>query len=107
MLTPGSNLGPRAPKAAHSPTVPPLLLLFPLRTRLTSFNHYLKERVTNEANYNLLLAAQLQSEGGVRVCGYAVLLDFWCGFAEIYILSCDILVLQNQASGLRYLEIFG
>ena len=36
-------------------------------------------------------------EGGVRVCGDAVLLDFWCGFAVIFILSCGITVLQNQA----------
>ena len=26
-----------------------------------------------------------------------VLLEFWCGFAEIFILSCGIAVLQNQA----------
>ena len=36
-------------------------------------------------------------EGGVRVCGDAVLLYFWCGFSEIFILSCGIAVLQNQA----------
>ena len=36
-------------------------------------------------------------EGGVRVCGDAVLLDFWCGFSEIFILSCGIAVLQYQA----------
>ena len=36
-------------------------------------------------------------EGGVRVCGDAVLLYFWCGFSEIFILSCDIAVLQNHA----------
>ena len=36
-------------------------------------------------------------EGGVRVCGDAVLLHFWCGFSEIFILSCGIAVLQNQA----------
>ena len=35
--------------------------------------------------------------GGVRVCGDAVLLDFQCGFTEIFILSLDIAVLQNQA----------
>ena len=39
----------------------------------------------------------LLREGGVRVCGAGVLLDFWCGFAEIYILSCGIAVLQYQA----------
>ena len=37
------------------------------------------------------------TEGGVRVCGDAVLLEFWCGFAEIFILSCGIAVIQNQA----------
>ena len=36
-------------------------------------------------------------EGGVRVCGDAVLLYFWCGFSDIFILSCGIAVLQNQA----------
>ena len=32
-----------------------------------------------------------------RVWGDAVLLDFWCGFSDIFILSCGIAVLQNQA----------
>jgi len=36
-------------------------------------------------------------EGGIMVCGDAVLLDFWCGFAVIFIFSCGIAVLQNQA----------
>ena len=31
------------------------------------------------------------------VCGDTVLLDFWSGFAEIVILSCNIAVLQFQA----------
>lgn len=30
--------------------------------------------------------------GGIRLCGDAVLLDFWCSFAEIFILSCLIAV---------------
>ena len=34
-------------------------------------------------------------EGGVRVCGDAVQRYFWCGFAEIFILTCGIAVLQN------------
>ena len=37
-------------------------------------------------------------EGGVRVCGDTVLLDFWCGFGEIFILSGGIAVLQTQAA---------
>ena len=40
---------------------------------------------------------QRHSSTRVRVCGDAVLLGFWCGFAEIFILSCGIAVLQNQA----------
>ena len=47
-------------------------------------------RPASQDGYNLC-------EGGVRVCGDAVLLDFWCGFAVIFILSCGIAVLQNQA----------
>ena len=35
--------------------------------------------------------------GFVRVCGDEVLLDSWCGFAEIFILSCCIAVLKKQA----------
>ena len=34
--------------------------------------------------------------GGVRVRGDAVLLNFWCCFVGIFILSCGIAVLQNQ-----------
>ena len=34
---------------------------------------------------------------GVRVCSDVALLDFWCGFAEIFILRCSIVVLQNEA----------
>ena len=45
----------------------------------------------------LVVAQPIRMEGGVRVCGDAVLLDFWCGFAVIFILSCGITVLQNQA----------
>jgi len=36
-------------------------------------------------------------EGGLSVCGGTVLFDFWCGFAGIFILSCGIAVVQNQA----------
>ena len=32
----------------------------------------------------------------MRVFGVAVLLDVWCGFAEIFILICLFVVLQNQ-----------
>ena len=30
--------------------------------------------------------------GGIRLCGDAVLLDFWCSCAEIFILSCLVAV---------------
>ena len=35
--------------------------------------------------------------GGIRVCSDAALLNFWCSFAEIFILSCSIVVLENKA----------
>ena len=34
------------------------------------------------------LARIVLSEGDVRVCGDPFLLDVWCDFAEIFILSC-------------------
>ena len=34
-------------------------------------------------------------EGGVRVCGDAVLRYFWCGFAVIFILTRGIAVLKH------------
>ena len=37
----------------------------------------------------------LLMEGDIRVCSDVVFPDFWCGFAEIFILSCGIAVLQN------------
>ena len=35
------------------------------------------------------------TEGGIRVCGGAVLSYFWCGFAVIFILTCGIAVLRH------------
>lgn len=40
----------------------------------------------------------MDSQGDIRVCSDAVLLDFWCGFADIFILSCGNVVLQNQVA---------
>ena len=37
------------------------------------------------------------SEGGVRVCGIAVLGPFWCGVAVIFISKYGIAVLRVQA----------
>ena len=34
-------------------------------------------------------------EGGLRVCGDAVLCYFWCGFAVILILTCGIAVSKH------------
>ena len=36
-------------------------------------------------------------EGGVTVCGIAVLGDFWCGVAIIFISKYDIAVFLDQA----------
>ena len=35
------------------------------------------------------------SEGGVRVCGDAVLRYFWCGFAANFILTCGFSVSKH------------
>ena len=40
---------------------------------------------------------QKLEEGGIKVCGDAVLRYFWRGFAEIFILTCSISVLQDYA----------
>ena len=37
----------------------------------------------------------LNNEGGVRVCGDAVLRYFWCGFAVIFILTRGIAVSKH------------
>ena len=37
----------------------------------------------------------LLQEGGVRVCGDAVLRYFWCGFAVIFILTRGIAVSKH------------
>ena len=37
----------------------------------------------------------MSKEGGVRVCGDAVLGYFWCGFAVIFILTRDIAVSKH------------
>ena len=53
------------------------------------------------ANYreiqNTFSKRQKIKEGGVKVCGDAVLRYFWRGFAEIFILTCGISVLLDYA----------
>jgi len=41
------------------------------------------------------LGTGLLEEGGVRVCGDAVLRYFWCVFAVIFILTCGIAVSKH------------
>ena len=43
----------------------------------------------------LFLARMTHNEGGVRVCGDAVLRYFWCGFAVIFILTRGIAVFKH------------
>ena len=40
-------------------------------------------------------SAEFRLEGGVRVCGDAVLRYFWCGFAVIFILTRGIAVSKH------------
>ena len=51
----------------------------------------LRQKEAFFTNYTL----NLLMEGDIRVCSDVVFPDFWCGFAEIFILSCGIAVLQN------------
>ena len=44
-----------------------------------------------------ILYHKSKKEGGVKVCGDAVLRYFWRGFAEIFILTCGISVLLDYA----------
>ena len=50
---------------------------------------------TNMSFRILLLVASVLWEGGVRVCGDAVLRYFWCGFAVIFILTRGIAVSKH------------
>ena len=43
----------------------------------------------------------LQIEGGVKVCGDAVLRYFWRGFAEIFILTCGLRCEESLGHGYR------
>ena len=47
------------------------------------------------ADYNERVHREEEEEGGVRVCGDAVLRYFWCGFAVIFILSRGIAVSKH------------
>ena len=66
MLTPGIELGTSRTEGCALTNCATLAPPFP--PEMTCFNHYLKDRVTNKANYNLILAAQLQSG---RVVSYS------------------------------------
>ena len=41
--------------------------------------------------------ARLLAEGGIGVCGIAVLANFSCGISVISILNCDIAVFSESA----------
>ena len=44
-----------------------------------------------------MTAKEMTAEGGVRVCGIAVLAIFWCGVAVIFISKYGIAVFRAQA----------
>ena len=71
MLTPGIELGTSRTEGCALTNCATLAPPFLLRTRLTCFYHYHKDRVTNVANYILILAAQLQS-GRVVMISYGL-----------------------------------
>ena len=69
--------------------------------RIEKFYCYrVSDRMGGADSHNSLTSTSCASsehfaEGGVRVCGDAVLGYFWCGFAVIFILTCGIAVLQH------------
>ena len=72
-----------------------------------SRNSYVIIRVSQTKTVLLIFVRHLQTrqdvsllfslEGGVRVCGIAVLGYFWCGVAVIFISKYDIAVFLDQA----------
>ena len=61
---------------------------------------YLKKRIRKLSIKNFETESslhQLLNEGGVRVCGIAVLGYFWCGVAVIFISKYGIAVFRVQA----------
>ena len=59
-----------------------------VKSRLASVSLFFIEK-------SLLLFNTRLKEGGVRVCGDAVLRYFWCGFAVIFILTRGIAVSKH------------
>ena len=53
--------------------------------------------VNKASTKETILTIKLVKEGGVRVRGDAVLRCFWCGFSEIFFLTCGIAVFQGCA----------
>ena len=51
----------------------------------------------DNSNFNKKNGWTSLEEGGVRVRGDAVLRCFWCGFSEIFLLTCGIAVFQDCA----------
>ena len=60
MLTPGIELGTWRTGLLTNQLCHPCSSFAP-EDEVYMFNHYLNDRVTNEANYNLILAVQLQN----------------------------------------------
>jgi len=60
---------------------------------------YFYHKTNNSVDFWLLTAGlwvlRSSEEGGVRVCGDAVLRYFWCGFAVIFILTRGIAVSKH------------
>ena len=62
------------------------------------FKRQCEIRVSSHNNsYSAMFAVFPGLWRGVRVCGDAVLLNFSCGFAEIFISSCGFALFQNYA----------
>ena len=87
----GGRLGPLFLNFLDPPLVTPIMLYIALVLML----HFESDTLIHYGHRFLNFWMPLLKEGGVRVCGDAVLRCFWCGFAVIFILSRGIAVSKH------------
>ena len=65
-----------------------------------------RDKPVTTSHNSMCPLCEMNQEGSLRVCSDVVLFDFWCCFAEIFILTCSITVIQNQAVYGTYMQKF-
>ena len=65
-----------------------------------------RDKPVTTSHNSMCPLCEMNQEGSLRVCSDVVLFDFWCGFADIFILTCSTAVIQNQAVCGTYMQKF-